>query len=175
MIFAASAFFFHFANAPLLPLVGQKLALQFPKEATAMLSFCMVVAQAVMVPIALVVGWRADSWGRRPIFLIAFAVLPVRAALYTLSDNSFWLLGVQLLDGVGAGILSGADPARDRRRHARHGPLQSRAGRDRNHPGDRRGDQRPLRKARLSFPPGGPRVPALTAQAQISVCVPIAA
>ena len=30
-------------------------------------------------------------------------------------------------------------------------------------------------KARLSFPPGGPRVPALTAQAQISVCVPIAA
>ena len=30
-------------------------------------------------------------------------------------------------------------------------------------------------KARLGFPPGGPRVPALTARAQISVCVPIAA
>ncbi len=30
-------------------------------------------------------------------------------------------------------------------------------------------------KARPGFPPGGPRVPALTAQAQISVCVPIAA
>ena len=30
-------------------------------------------------------------------------------------------------------------------------------------------------KARLSFPPGGPRVPPLTARAQISVCVPIAA
>ena len=30
-------------------------------------------------------------------------------------------------------------------------------------------------KARLSFPPGGPRVPALTAPAQISICVPIAA
>ena len=30
-------------------------------------------------------------------------------------------------------------------------------------------------KARLSFLPGGPRVPALTARAQISVCVPIAA
>ncbi len=109
-IFAASAFLFHFANAPLLPLVGQKLALQFPKEATAMLSFCMVAAQAVMVPIALVVGWRADSWGRRPIFLIAFAVLPIRAALYTLSDNSFWLLGVQLLDGVGAGIYQALTP-----------------------------------------------------------------
>jgi len=30
-------------------------------------------------------------------------------------------------------------------------------------------------KARLGFPPGGPRIPALTAQAQISVCRPLAA
>src|SRR5208337_391667 len=59
MIFAACALFFHFANAPLLPLVGQKLALQFPKEATAMLSFCMVAAQAVMLPIAILVGRNA--------------------------------------------------------------------------------------------------------------------
>ncbi len=110
MIFAACAFFFHFANAPLLPLVGQKLALQFPDAATAMLSFCMVAAQGVMLPIALIVGWRADRWGRRPIFLIAFLVLPIRAALYTLSDNAFWLLGVQLLDGVGAGIYQALTP-----------------------------------------------------------------
>src|SRR5437899_2330253 len=30
-------------------------------------------------------------------------------------------------------------------------------------------------KARLGFPPGGPRIPALTAPAQISICQPIAA
>jgi MFS family permease len=110
MIFALCAMLFHFANAPLLPLVGQKLALEFPKEATAMMSFCMVAAQGVMLPIAILVGRRADSWGRRPIFLIAFAVLPIRAALYTLSDNSFWLIGVQLLDGVGAGIYQALTP-----------------------------------------------------------------
>jgi len=110
LVFAASALFFHFANAPLLPLVGQKLALQFPHEATAMLSFCMVAAQGVMVPIALLVGWRADRWGRRPIFLIAFSVLPIRAALYPVSDNAYWLLGVQLLDGVGAGIYQALTP-----------------------------------------------------------------
>ncbi len=104
MIFALSTLLFHFANAPLLPLVGQKLALQFPKEATAMMSFCVVAAQGVMLPIAILVGRNADAWGRRPIFLIAFAVLPIRAALYTLSDNAFWLIGVQLLDGVGVGI-----------------------------------------------------------------------
>jgi MFS family permease len=110
MIFALCAFLFHFANAPLLPLVGQKLALQFPQEATAMMSFCMVAAQGVMLPIAILVGRNADKWGRRPIFLIAFAVLPIRAALYPLSDNAFWLIGVQLLDGVGAGIYQALTP-----------------------------------------------------------------
>ena len=110
MIFAFCVLLFHFANAPLLPLVGQKLALEFPKEATAMMSFCMVAAQGVMLPIAILVGRNADSWGRRPIFLIAFAALPIRAALYPLSNNAFWLIGVQLLDGVGAGIYGALTP-----------------------------------------------------------------
>jgi MFS family permease len=52
----------------------------------------------------------ADRWGRKPILLIGFAILPVRAALYTLSDNSAWLIGVQLLDGVGAGIFGAVTP-----------------------------------------------------------------
>jgi MFS family permease len=89
---------FHFANAPLLPLVGQKLAAAYPQEATAMMS------------IALLVGRTADSWGRKPLFLAGFTILPIRAVLYTLSDNSFWLVGVQLLDGVGAGILGALTP-----------------------------------------------------------------
>jgi MFS family permease len=110
VIFALSTLLFHFANAPLLPLVGQKLALHFPKEATAMMSFCVVAAQGVMLPIAILVGRRADAWGRRPIFLIAFVVLPIRAVLYTLSDNAFWLIAVQLLDGVGAGIYGALTP-----------------------------------------------------------------
>ena len=47
---------FHFANAALLPLVGQKLAGAFPKEATARISACIVAAQLVMLPTTLLVG-----------------------------------------------------------------------------------------------------------------------
>jgi MFS family permease len=90
--------------------VGQKLANAFPDEATAMMSACIVAAQAVMLPIALLVGRTADSWGRKPLFLAGFTILPVRAVLYTFSDNSFWLIGVQLLDGVGAGIYGALTP-----------------------------------------------------------------
>ncbi len=32
-------------------------------------------------------------------------MLAARGFLYTLSDNSYWLVGVQLLDGVGAGVF----------------------------------------------------------------------
>jgi MFS family permease len=110
VIFGLCVMLFHLANAALLPLVGQKLAAAFPDEATAMLSACIVAAQAIMLPIALLVGRTADSWGRKPLFLAGFAILPVRAVLYTFSDNSFWLISVQLLDGVGAGIFGALTP-----------------------------------------------------------------
>jgi MFS family permease len=110
VIFGLCVMLFHLANAALLPLVGQKLAAAHPKEATAMMSACIVAAQAVMLPIALLVGRTADSWGRKPIFLAGFAILPIRAMLYTLSDNSGWLIGVQMLDGVGAGIFGALTP-----------------------------------------------------------------
>lgn len=110
VVFGICVMLFHLANAALLPLVGQKLAAAHPREATAMMSACIVAAQAVMLPIAILVGRTADSWGRKPLFLAGFAVLPLRAALYTLSDSSFWLIGVQMLDGVGAGIFGALTP-----------------------------------------------------------------
>ena len=110
VIFGVCALLFHLANAALLPLVGQKLATAHPKEATAMMSACIVAAQLVMLPIALLVGHTADRWGRKPLFLAGFAILPLRAVLYTLSDNSYWLIGVQVLDGIGAGIFGALTP-----------------------------------------------------------------
>ncbi len=110
VIFGVCVMLFHLANAALLPLVGQKLAAADPKEATAMMSACIVAAQLVMLPIALLVGRTADTWGRKPLFLAGFVILPIRAVLYTLSDNSFWLIGVQVLDGVGAGIFGALTP-----------------------------------------------------------------
>lgn len=110
LVFGVCTVLFHLANAPLLPLVGQKLALAHKEWATAMMSACIVAAQLIMLPIALLVGHTADRFGRKPILLAGFAVLPVRALLYTVSDNTAWLIGVQLLDGVGAGVLGAITP-----------------------------------------------------------------
>ena len=110
LVFAFCAMLFHLANAALLPLVGQKLAQSHPEWATALLSACIVAAQVIMLPVALIVGRSADRFGRKPILLIGFAVLPIRAVLYTLSDSAPWLIGVQLLDGIGAGIIGAITP-----------------------------------------------------------------
>jgi MFS family permease len=110
MLYAGCTMLFHFANAPLLPLVGQKLAFAHKEWATAMMSACIIAAQMIMLPIALMVGWKADRWGRKPILLIGFGILPIRAVLYTFSNKSAWLIGVQLLDGVGAGIWGAITP-----------------------------------------------------------------
>jgi MFS family permease len=110
LIFTTCVVLFHLANAAMLPLVGQKLAMQNRNLGTAAMSMCILAAQAVMVPMAVLVGRKADAWGRKPLFLAGFLILPIRGALYTLSDDPAWLVGVQLLDGIGAGLFGALFP-----------------------------------------------------------------
>jgi MFS family permease len=98
------------ANGSMLGLVAQKLALQNVGLGIALTAACAIAAQAVMVPTAALAGARADAWGRRPLLLAAFGALALRGALYTLFDHPAWLIGVQLLDGVGAGLIGALFP-----------------------------------------------------------------
>ncbi|WP_244646820.1 MFS transporter [Sphingomonas sp. CFBP 8760] len=111
MIFAGIAFTFHLANAAMLTSVGQLLAKTVGKDqATSLTAACIVAAQLVMVPVAIVVGRNTERWGTKPIFLVAFGFLAVRGALYTVSNDPWWLVGVQALDGIGAGIFGALFP-----------------------------------------------------------------
>lgn len=63
-----------------------------------------LVAQVVMIPVALLAGKFCASRGRKPIFAIAFLVLSLRIFLYAFTTNPNYILGIQALDGIGAGI-----------------------------------------------------------------------
>jgi predicted MFS family arabinose efflux permease len=110
LLFAICCALFHLANAAMLPLVSQKLAQANLQMATPLTSACIVAAQLVMVPVALLVGAKADVWGRKPLLLAGFMILPLRGVLYILSDDPYWLVAVQLLDGIGAGIFGALFP-----------------------------------------------------------------
>ncbi len=105
LLFSAAITLFHFANAAMLPLLGEMLSQDHQAAGSLFMGACIVTAQVVMVPMALLVGHRADAWGRKPIFLVGFAVLPVRGLLYLVLQNPYALIAVQILDGVGAGIF----------------------------------------------------------------------
>src|ERR1035438_6973515 len=69
------------------------------------MSACVVTTQLVITLLASWSGRKAGTWGRKPLLLIAFGVLPVRAVLYTLTHNTGELVAIQILDGVAAGIF----------------------------------------------------------------------
>jgi MFS family permease len=106
LVFLASVVLFHFGNAAMLPMAGQVLAQRHPGEDTIALSACIIAAQFVMVGVAWCVGKAsARGIGRKPIFLIALAVLPVRGILFSFTSSPYAVVGIQLLDGVAAGIF----------------------------------------------------------------------
>ena len=51
------------------------------------------------------VGRQAGSWGRRPLLLIGFSALTVRALLFSVTTNPPLLIGIQLLDGMSGSVL----------------------------------------------------------------------
>ena len=110
LIFAVCGALFHMANASMLALVVQRAARMDPAGAIGLAAACMIAAQLAMVATAALAATRADTWGRRPFFLAAFAALSLRGVLYTLSDNPAWTVCVQLLDGVGVGVFGALFP-----------------------------------------------------------------
>jgi MFS family permease len=101
ILFVATALF-HLANAPVMPLVA--LYVKHLEGSDMQVAAVVLVAQAVMIPVALLAGWLCDRWGRKPVFAIGFAALPLRIFLYTLAGNPSTLVALQALDGIGAGI-----------------------------------------------------------------------
>jgi MFS family permease len=105
LIFTAAAVLWNFANAAMLPLVGERISLGRPQASTLLMSAGIVVAQLVMVPVAALSGRLTEVWGHKRIFLIGFIALPIRGVLFTLSDRPSFVIPVQMLDGVGAAVF----------------------------------------------------------------------
>lgn len=105
LVFLLCAVMFHFANAAILPLLGEMLAKGQGRSSMMFMAACVVTTQFTITLIAGPAGRLAGSWGRKPLLLIGFAVLPVRAVLYTLTDRPALLIAIQILDGVAAGLF----------------------------------------------------------------------
>ncbi|WP_132254623.1 MFS transporter [Methylobacterium segetis] len=109
MVLALALALFNLGNGGMLTLLGQKLVAT-ADDATSWTARYVMVAQLVMIPVALFAGSLADKRGRRKLLLVAIAVLPVRAALSGFIDDPLWLISAEILDGVASGIVGVAVP-----------------------------------------------------------------
>jgi MFS family permease len=97
--------FFHLANTAMLPLVGSAMAMRSGQWATALVAACIVVPQVIVAAISPRVGRLAQSLGRRPVLLAAFAALLVRGLLLAWSSDPAVIVAVQMLDGISAAAV----------------------------------------------------------------------
>ncbi len=101
-VLLASTALFHLANAPVMPFLGAYIKELHGSDVQ--VAAVVLVAQAVMIPVALAAGRLCDRWGRKWVFAIGFLALPVRIFLYSLTADPWMLVALQTLDGIGAGI-----------------------------------------------------------------------
>ena len=105
LVFLACAFLFHLANAAMLPQLGEMLSHGARATAAPFMSACIIVTQVVIMCCAPAIGRFANLRGRKPLLMLGFGVLPIRAILYTLTHNTESLIAIQLLDGVANAIF----------------------------------------------------------------------
>lgn len=105
LVFLCCAFLFHFANAAMLPQLGEMLSRGVRTSAAPFMSACIIVTQVVITLSASTIGRFAKVHGRKPLLMLGFGVLPIRAVLYTVTHNTESLIAIQLLDGVANAIF----------------------------------------------------------------------
>jgi len=98
LIFAICMVLFQVANASMLPLVNGMLASEGKGQAAPAIAALIIVPQLVVALLAPWVGRRAEKRGRKPLLLVGFAALAIRAVLFALISNPLALIVIQVLD-----------------------------------------------------------------------------
>jgi predicted MFS family arabinose efflux permease len=110
LVLGLTLLLFHLGNAAMLPLLGQALVARGAGDPSVFTSATIIIAQLTMIATALFAARLAEQRGYWLVFLIALLALPVRGLIASLITSPIGLAPVQVLDGVGAGMLGVAVP-----------------------------------------------------------------
>jgi MFS family permease len=105
-VFVACVFLFQFADASMLPVIGQDLA-QNKSAPNSMLMSGLIIGPQVMAALfAPWIGYYSERFGRKPLLLIGFGANIIRALLFAnFSDYSILILA-QLIGGISAASVT---------------------------------------------------------------------
>jgi MFS family permease len=106
LIFAGCVLLLQLANAAMLPLMAGVVTTRSSQWAPVLIAFCIVVPQAIVALMSPTVGAKAQQWGRRPLLLIGFAALAIRGVLFATVSDPYFLVAVQIFDGITAAVFA---------------------------------------------------------------------
>lgn len=102
---------FNLGNDQMLPLMGQRMAIEGKGDPTLWMATWVLVAQLTMIPMAWIGGWYAGRRRSFVVLLVACVVLAVRGAgAAFIGTGPYRVMGLEVLDGIGAGLISVATP-----------------------------------------------------------------
>jgi MFS family permease len=105
LIFAGCLVLFQLANAAMLPIMGSILTMRSGEWAATIVAACMVVPQFIVAGFAPWIGRQAQLRGRRPLLVVCFVALALRAVSFAFVTNPYLIVALQVFDGVSAVIL----------------------------------------------------------------------
>ena len=105
LIFAACVVLFHLSNAAMLNLAAGEVTAHMGDNVQLVIAACIIVPQFIVAALSPWVGRQAQIWGRRPVLILGFCALPVRAILFAGVSSPYLLVPVQMLDGISAAVF----------------------------------------------------------------------
>jgi MFS family permease len=105
LAFAASAALFFLGSAAVLPIAVNELTKMYGDAVSLWLSASIIVPQIVVASLSPWIGRTADRLGRRPVLLLGFIALPIRALLFASMPGPYVLILVQAFDGLGGAVF----------------------------------------------------------------------
>jgi MFS family permease len=105
LIFAACVVLFHLSNAAMLNLAAGEVTAHMGDNVQLVIAACIIVPQFIVAALSPWVGRQAQKWGRRPVLILGFCALPVRALLFAGVSSPYLLVPVQMLDGISAAVF----------------------------------------------------------------------
>lgn len=110
LVLGSTLFFFHLGNAAMLPLLGQAAVARFGVDPSGATGATIFLAQITMVGAALWGARMARRKGCGVLVAVAFVALIVRGLIAGFWESPWAIIPVQILDGVGAGLMGVATP-----------------------------------------------------------------
>ncbi|CAG9219110.1 Permeases of the major facilitator superfamily [Paraburkholderia tropica] len=105
LTFAACVVLFHLSNAAMLNLAAGEVTAGMGDNVQLVIAACIIVPQAIVAMMSPWVGRTSQLWGRRPVLILGFSALPIRALLFAAVGNPYFLVPVQMLDGLSAAVF----------------------------------------------------------------------